>query len=350
MKVKIFGAGSIGNHLAQASRRMGWEVCVVDIDAEALARMKNNIYPARYGAWDDEIKLFKLGEEPKGGFDIIMNGTPPDVRMKLAIESLKEKPKLIHLEKPLCSPNLEGVAEFETELKANPEIIVTMGYEHGVAESVEAVIDYLRQNLIGNILTLDVEFRVHWRSIFAAHPWLKGPQDTYLGHWRRGGGAGGEHSHALHLWRTFARVLGWGEIAESKSFLDIVKKGGAEYDQMAAFLLKTENGKIGRVVQDVVTLPVKMWARLQGDNGFIEWICNGVPEGDIVRYQVEGKDLVEKVFAKKRPDDFYRLLLHYQKLLNKEIRLEDSPVNFFSGLAIMKILNQSYKLNSLNFI
>ena len=29
MKVKIIGAGSIGNHLAQASRRMGWNVCSI---------------------------------------------------------------------------------------------------------------------------------------------------------------------------------------------------------------------------------------------------------------------------------------------------------------------------------
>ena len=39
-KVKIYGAGSIGNHLAQASRRVGWDVAVVDPDAKALDRMK----------------------------------------------------------------------------------------------------------------------------------------------------------------------------------------------------------------------------------------------------------------------------------------------------------------------
>ena len=45
MKVKIIGAGSIGNHLAQASRRMGWDVLVVDVDPKALGRMKNENFP-----------------------------------------------------------------------------------------------------------------------------------------------------------------------------------------------------------------------------------------------------------------------------------------------------------------
>ncbi|KKT61437.1 MAG: Dehydrogenase-like protein, partial [Candidatus Giovannonibacteria bacterium GW2011_GWA2_44_26] len=99
-KVKVIGAGSIGNHLTQASRRMGWDVVVVDADPKALERMKNEIYPQRYGKWDESIKLYTPDKEPKGGFDIIMIGTPPDVRMKLALEALKENPKLLHLEKP----------------------------------------------------------------------------------------------------------------------------------------------------------------------------------------------------------------------------------------------------------
>ena len=43
MKVKIHGAGSIGNHLAQASRRMGWSVHICDVDSKALERTKNKL-------------------------------------------------------------------------------------------------------------------------------------------------------------------------------------------------------------------------------------------------------------------------------------------------------------------
>src|SRR3989338_2800416 len=166
--VKVIGAGSIGNHLAQASRRMGWDVVVTDNDPKALERMKNDIYPKRYGAWDDSIKLFTPGKEPKGGFDIIMIGTPPDVRMKLALEALEEKPKLLHLEKPLSTPDLGEVKEFEKSLAKYPEILVTVGHIYAVSESVEAAVELLKKKIFGEILTLDVEIREDWRAIFAA--------------------------------------------------------------------------------------------------------------------------------------------------------------------------------------
>ena len=40
IKVKIIGAGSIGNHHTQASRAMGWDVTVTDADPKALERMR----------------------------------------------------------------------------------------------------------------------------------------------------------------------------------------------------------------------------------------------------------------------------------------------------------------------
>ncbi len=43
--VKILGAGSIGNHLANASRRLGWQVTLCDMDPAALQRTKEDIYP-----------------------------------------------------------------------------------------------------------------------------------------------------------------------------------------------------------------------------------------------------------------------------------------------------------------
>lgn len=344
MKIKIIGAGSIGNHLAQASRRVGWDVVMTDTDPKALERTKNDIYPKRYGAWDESIQLFEAGKEPKGGYDLIVIGTPPDSHMKLAIAALEEKPRLIHIEKPLCTPDLTGVDEFIKARKKYPEVVVTVGYDHAVSEGVDGVIEILKKEDFGDIVTVDVEFREHWRGIFAAHPWLAGPWETYLGFWKRGGGAGGEHSHALHLWLHFASFLNWGGVKESKAIFDFVKdkEHGSEYDRIAAFLLKTESGKMGRVVQDVVTYPVRKWAKLQGEKGFIEWHCGGRPEGDLIRYQLDGKELVEKVIAKKRPDDFYREVLHYDKLLKGEIKEQDSPLSFEKGLEVMRILKEAH--------
>ena len=57
MKILIYGAGSIGNHYANGFIERNHDVFVTDIDSEALNRMKNEIYPSRYGKWNDSIQL-----------------------------------------------------------------------------------------------------------------------------------------------------------------------------------------------------------------------------------------------------------------------------------------------------
>lgn len=352
MKVKIIGAGSIGNHLAQASRRIGWEVTVVDTDLKSLVRMREEIYPKRYGAWDDEIKLFLAGEEPKGGFDIIMVGTPPDVRMKVAIEALKEKPRLLHLEKPLYTPDGSEFLGFQMARREHDLITkVTVGYNHAVSKSVREMVSMIEKGMIGEVLTIDVEFRECWQGILDAHPWLSEPSDSYLGHWQRGGGAAGEHSHALHLWIYLASVLslsGWGEIFNVKAMFSIKKGSNYEYDEVAMFLLSTKFGKIGHVVQDVITYPAKKWARLQGTRGYIEWHCNGTPIGDLLRYKLQGATETEKVFVKTRQDDFYEEMLHYDDLLSERVRFCDSPLQLWYGRQVMSTIYRAF--NSYGFL
>ncbi len=340
IKVKILGAGSIGNHLAQAARRLDWDVCVVDRDVEALRRMREEIYPQRYGAWDEKIKLFAVGLEPKGGFDLICVGTPPDVRMRVALEILKEKPRILQLEKPLGVPSKQGMAEldkFLKEYKKQKQTAVLVGYDHSVSQSIKEVLELLKNKQIGEILTLDVEFREYWGGIFKAHPWLAGPQDSYLGFWQRGGGASGEHSHALHLWYFLAKEAGIGKVEKINAALQMVQNKLVDYDAVCALTFKTDQGKIGRVVQDVITSPVKKRAYLQGKEGFVEWLCNGHLEGDLVRYSIKGQ-IKEKIFKKKRPDDFYMEMSHIKDILEKKILASKSPLSFESGLEVMRTL------------
>ena len=269
VKVKIIGAGSIGNHLAQACRRMGWDVAVVDRDPEALKRMKEAIYPSRYGRWDERIELRTSSEEPRGGFDIICIGTPPDVRVNLAIRALSERPRILQLEKPLCPPSLEDLGIFLSQYRAQKETIAVIGYDHAVSESIGTVLRMLHSGQIGEVETIDVEFREHWDGIFKAHPWLAGAQASYLGFWRRGGGASGEHSHALHLWQLLAEHAGLGRWSRVSTAMAMEQAKGADYDSVCAFSFVTERGKVGRVVQDVVTFPPRKRAWLQGREGFI---------------------------------------------------------------------------------
>ena len=341
MNVKVIGAGSIGNHLTQAARRMGWSVTVVDRDEAALKRMREDIYPTRYGAWDDSIKQFVIGKEPKGNYDIIMSGTPPDVRIPLALESLKEKPKLMLLEKPLCGPEGTGLKKLVTQAKKQKTVLL-VGYDHGVAESIAFVASLLQQKTIGTVLTLDVEFREHWQGIFKAHPWLSGPRDTYLGFIKRGGGASGEHSHALHLWQYLAAEAGLGYWRDMTAVYEMKKEGKAEYDTIAAFTFVTDKGKVGRVVQDVVTLPTRKWLRVQGDQGYIEWYCNGDPRGDVVRWKDTTGEQHEKIFDKKRPDDFYREMLEIDRVLTGKIKPDRSPLAIESGVRVIEVLRTAY--------
>ncbi len=43
-RVKVLGAGSIGNHLSNAARKLGWRVTIVDVDPAALVRTKESLY------------------------------------------------------------------------------------------------------------------------------------------------------------------------------------------------------------------------------------------------------------------------------------------------------------------
>lgn len=329
--VKIIGAGSIGNHLAQASRRMGWDVSICDTDPAALKRTQNEIYPARYGAWDDRINLFTLDEVPKGKFDFIIIGTPPDSHFRLAIDILKnESAKGMLIEKPLCKPDLEDAEEL-FELIRESNIRVFTGYDHILGPASRKVAELVNSHDFGIPLTLDVEFREHWGGIFNAHPWLNGPQDTYLGYWKRGGGALGEHSHALNLWQYFAEITGSGKIDQITANLKYIEDGKAVYDQLALLNLKTDHDMVGRVVQDVVTRPTRKWARIQWENSSIEWLANYKPNTELVVFNDRDQEQSFE-FEKKRPDDFFIELTHIHDCLEND---NPSPISFEKGLETM---------------
>ena len=328
--VKIIGAGSIGNHLANAARSKGWEVTLCDIDPAALERTKVSIYPSRYGNWDDAISLTTVQDAPRGGFDWIFIGTPPDVHLTLALDALEERPRGILIEKPLATPDLaccQEVYEQATEYG----IRTFVGYDHVVSKSAQRFCELARG--LKDVKTLDVSFREHWQGIFEAHPWLSGPADTYLGYWKRAGGACGEHSHALNLWQHFGHVLGAGRVSAVSAMMDYVERDGANYDQLALMNLKTETGLIGHVAQDVVTHPALKWARLQGGESAVEWRCVPSPYQDIVR--TDGDASGEEVFEKTRPQDFIQELDHLEHAVATG---ESSPIGLERGLDSMLVI------------
>lgn len=339
-RVKIFGAGSIGNHLSNAARTLGWDVCLCDVDDAALERTRTSIYPSRYGAWDEAIDLCRVKDAPTSGHDLIFIGTPPDSHLDLAIAAIDEEPRAILIEKPLCGPGLERAQEF-LDLAGEHGVAVFVGYDHVVGGSCSKVDGLVAAGNFGPIETIDVEFREHWGGIFAAHPWLDGPGDSYLGYWRRGGGASGEHSHAINLWQHFARLVGAGRVVEVGAMLDYVKDGTVEYDKLCALHLKTETGLVGRVVQDVVTAPARKWAKLQTRSGYIEWRCGYQPNCDAVITCSGSGGPVEQLFHKTRPDDFIAELRHIDAALAGDPAV--SPIALTRGLDTMLVVAAAHK-------
>lgn len=339
-RIKIYGAGSIGNHLAHASRRMGWSVTVCDVSSAALERMQYEIYPTRYGQWDSAIRLYLNAEAPTGVFDHIFIGTPPEHHLPLALRSLDESPTTIIVEKPVCPPSLVGAQELWERAREVPTRIY-VGYDHVIGKATQQTEALIASGEFGAIQTLDVEFREHWGGIFAAHPWLDGPADSYLGFWEKGGGASGEHSHAINLWQHFAHHVGAGRVLEVDARLRYVNEGPAYYDDLCLLNLRTEQGLVGRVVQDVVTKPHRKRARIQGTQGAVEWICNYNPEGDAVRLLRPGKPDEVLPFPKRRPDDFIRELEH----IEADLRTPggDSGIRLERGLDTMLIVAAAHR-------
>ena len=343
-KVKIFGAGSIGNHLANACRSKGWHVSICDIDKDALERTRTDIYPSRYGAWDSEIRLATPSELEGEDFELVIIGTPPDSHMAIACNELRRRPpRVLLVEKPVCTPSLED-ADTLMKLQAETGTFVAVGYNHTLTAHSHRAAELIAKGILGQTITISAAFREYWGGIFGAHPWLSGPEDTYLGFSNRGGGAGGEHSHATNIWQFFANLTGSGRITRVMAMLDIVDDGKVNYDRLFLVNVETDMGVVGSVIQDVVTEPPMKTARIQGEDGFIEWTVNIDSGHDALRWAGKNGEIAEELFPKTRPDDFAGEIAHIEQIL-KGADQDNSPIALACGLDTMLVVSAAYLSN-----
>jgi predicted dehydrogenase len=304
MKVIIYGAGSIGNHLAYACRCKGWGVTIVDIDKEALSRTQNEIYPSRYGKWDPVIRLMTPDKVSEVIPDLTIIGTPPDTHMEIAFNVVHHRaPRVMLIEKPLCTPDLKGYGALLSASRDKKTTILT-GYNHVLTRNTQEMEKIVKSGLIGNPIGISVRWLEHWGGIFKAHSWLNGPADSYLGYSYRGGGASGEHSHGINLLQHIARFLNAGRIVEVRATMDIVEPNGTRYDRICHINVITESGMVGSISQDVITKPPVKTLRIQGDKGFLEWYANFDNSNDAVIWQRDEEVVEKRLIPKTRPDDF----------------------------------------------
>ena len=87
--------------------------------------------------------------------------------------------------------------------------------------------------------------------------------------------------------------------------------------------LRTENGLLGRCVQDVVTEPPRKWARIQGSKGFVEWQCAKEPGVDYVNASLPDRVVVEKKITEGafiRNDNYLELPDKFTKEQRESLR------------------------------
>jgi len=333
-KVKIIGAGSIGNHFAHACRQKNWEVWLCDIDGNALERTKNETYKQRYGKWDNAIKLAYPDELAKQTFDLIIIGTPPDTHSEIALSELnKNPPKVLLIEKPLSFSGDKKInALIHAVNKAKTHVLV--GYNHHLSQAIDVIKKELANKSIGEIHWIQVDFRENFKYMLKAHPWLKDIADTYLGSNRRGGGAGFEHSHGLALWLYLAEFSGLLPIKTVFASVCTQNSVNNIYDRIFTIHVENSHGCCGYINQDFMTSPPVKRAEIFGEKGIIKWsIVN--KDHEEVNIILENDSRVLKI-PKQRSQDFLNEIDHIQALIQNKV--DDSAVSWERGLLTYKAL------------
>ncbi|WP_446011742.1 Gfo/Idh/MocA family protein [Candidatus Electrothrix sp.] len=339
VEVVIYGAGSIGNHMAHACRNKDWHVTMVDPDSVALERTRREIYPSRYGQWDESIDLV-FPDDVDGTADLVIIGTPPDLHMEIASAVLRgQPPQVMLIEKPLCTPDLDGYEEVAALVKKTGTIVLT-GYNHVVTKNTKKAEQILTSHDFGKPQTIMVRWLEHWGGIFGAHPWLSGPSDSYLGYSVRGGGACGEHSHGINLFQHFARFLGQGDIKKVSCMMSEVEDGAAQYDRVSSLNVQTDSGMTGLVVQDVVTEPAVKMLRIQFEKGYLEWYASYDADHDAVLWQCEGKQAEAYLIPRERPDDFVGEIDEVERILQGS--RTGGAISLEAGYQTMRVIGAAY--------
>ena len=339
-RVKVIGAGSIGNHLGHGCRTLGMDVTICDIDRSALERARDVIYPNRYGSWDDAITLATPDELTGEAFDIVIVGTPPATHLKVAAAELETThPGVILIEKPLAHPSSTDIEGFiEAAHKSDTRVLV--GYNQRLKPNTQHFVHLARTLDLGTLRGLSSNMLESWDGILKAHFWMKSERDSYLAFTDQGGGALLEHSHALNLFLYFAEVLDQGRVTEVAADIEWVSHEDGRYDRDSALSLTLESGLVGTVRQDLHTWPASKEAIATFEHGALVWSM-GDSSDRVERLSASGELIEAWDFPKTRPDDFIGELEHLRSVWENPATV--SPIDLSQGLAVMDVILAAFE-------
>lgn len=337
----IFGAGSIGNHMAYASRKLKFNVDVTDISNEALDRMKNKIFPERYGKWDPKIRLITFKEifKIKKNYNLIIIGTPPDTHFQIFKKiSNKIKYKNLLIEKPIINYISKNYKKFNDNKGR-----VFCGYNHSLSLAFQYFFNILKKKN-KKINKICVEWKEGWTGILNAHPWLINEFHSYLGNIKKGGGALQEHSHGLHLLLLILNLINVQLNKKNIKYFSIIKnnQNKKKYDCYTNLTSLSKNIFI-KYETDLISKKTQKKIEIETENENLILIFNYQKNIDAVLIKRNEKIIKKKLFKKNRSTEFQREINHINKI-NKYEYLK-SPIYYKNGINVIKIIRQILRNN-----
>ena len=111
-------------------------------------------------------------------------------------------------------------------------------------------------------------------------------------------------------------------------------------NSLAALQLRTDTGLVGRVIQDVVSLPVRKRALIQGSNGAVEWICGWKTGFDAVIVTTNSHPPKIRN-CEDAAEDFILEVMHLEENLNGQATI--SPIDAKFGISTMNVVNAAFQ-------
>lgn len=334
--ILIFGAGSIGNHMSYACSKLGYKVYITDKNPLALKRMKNKIYPKRYGKWNKKINQIKFSNLHilNINFDLIIIGTPPKTHLDLLKKCQKKfKYKKILIEKPLSS-YLENFQSLRNERN------LFCGYNHSVSPSFQQFLSLIKKEKKHKRTIISIKWQESFKGILGAHFWLKNEHDSYLGDIKKGGGALHEHSHGLHLAIYLFKQL---KIKKYKITSDIFFKKKFKkpiYDVLSIIRIKSKNIDLILETDLLEDNPIKKVTYFDSEKKII-WHNSFSKNTDCINYHTKNYNKIYN-FKKNRSSEFEQEIKHIFALKNQK-QYNNSPLNIKYSIEVMTIISKTLK-------
>ena len=335
-KIFIFGAGSIGNHMTHACVKLGYDVYVTDKNSVALTRMKNQVYPKRYGKWNTSINQVKFSKLNKLNilFDLVIIGTPPSTHIEL-LKKIKNnlKFKKILIEKPL-STYLENFYQLKNEKN------LFCGYNHSISSSFQKFLNLIEKQNKKQKILISIKWQESFKGILGAHFWLKNEYSSYLGNVKKGGGAIHEHSHGLHLAIYILNKLKIKNYKFSSNIFFKYKNKKPSYD--VSSILKFENKKVDLILETDL-LEDDALKKITFYNSDAKIIWHNSYQKNLDNVYFEKNNLIKNYkFKKNRSSEFEKEIKHILNLKNQSQSM-NSPLNIEYSIEVMRIISRTLK-------